>query len=55
MKINEIITEMTSAGGIAAVSAPIGGTIKREPSPTYTKYNSKKKKPKKVIVGKGIY
>lgn len=30
MKINDIIKETTSAGGVAAVVAPVGGVIRRQ-------------------------
>jgi len=30
MKINDIVNETTSAGGVATVAMPIGGTISRQ-------------------------
>lgn len=49
MKINEIIAECTSAGSIAAVNAPLGQTLFRNPSiydepGSYVDPNKKKKK-----------
>jgi hypothetical protein len=45
MRINEIITETTSAGGIAVVAQPLGAVIKR-PNPSIYK-TKKKRTPKK--------
>lgn len=42
MKINEIISETTSAGGMAVVVKPLGGMIKR-PNPSIYGKNKKKK------------
>jgi hypothetical protein len=47
MKISEIITETTSAGGIATVVQPMGAMIKR-PNPSVYSATKKKKKKKKV-------
>ena len=46
MKINEIISETTSAGGVATVVQPLGGMIKR-PNPSV--FPKKKKKLKNSI------
>jgi len=46
MKINEIISETTSAGGVATVVQPLGGMIKR-PNPSVYGKTKKKKKPVK--------
>jgi hypothetical protein len=46
MKINEILTEMgTSAGAVAAVAQPLGGTISRNMG-VYSKPKKKKKSKK---------
>ena len=45
VKIKEIM-EMTSAGGIATVSAPLGEPIKRNPSIYANSVNKKKAKKK---------
>lgn len=41
MKIKEVVTEMTSAGGVASVAMPIGTVQKRNP-------DAPKKKKKKT-------
>jgi hypothetical protein len=46
MKINDIITETTSAGAVAAVAQPIGGTISRNMG-VYNKPKKKKSKKSK--------
>ena len=43
MKINEIISETTSAGGVATVVQPLGGMIKRPNPSVYGKTKKKKK------------
>jgi len=43
MKINEIISETTSAGGVATVIQPLGGMIKRPNPSVYGKTKKKKK------------
>ena len=43
MKINEIISETTSAGGVATVVQPLGGMIKRPDPSVYGKTKKKKK------------
>ena len=48
MKINEIISETTSAGGVATVVQPLGGMIKR-PNPSVYGKTKKKKKLKNSI------
>jgi hypothetical protein len=45
MKINEVIVETTSAGAVAAVAQPLGGTISRNMG-VYTKPKKKKKSKK---------
>lgn len=44
MKINDIINETTSAGGVAVVAQPLGAVIKRPNPSIYT--TKKKRKPK---------
>lgn len=44
MKINDIITEMTSAGAVATVAMPMGKTIKRGPAFGVTPAKKPKKK-----------
>jgi len=43
MLISEIITETTSAGGVATVVQPLGGMIKRPNPSIYGKIKKKKK------------
>lgn len=43
MKINEILSETTSAGGVATVVQPLGGMIKRPNPSVYGKTKKKKK------------
>ena len=45
MKINEVIVETTSAGAVAAVAQPLGGTISRNMG-VYGKPKKKKKSKK---------
>ena len=45
MKINDIITETTSAGAVAAVAQPLGGMISRNMG-VYNKPKKKKKSKK---------
>lgn len=47
MKINEIVNEMTSAGGIAVVAQPVGDTITRPNPSVFPTKIRKTKKPKK--------
>jgi hypothetical protein len=46
MKINDIIQETTSAGGIATVAVPLGGMQKRPNASVFTNTTPKKKKKK---------
>ena len=46
MKINDIIQETTSAGGIATVAAPLGGMQKRPNASVFANTTPKKKKKK---------
>ena len=48
MKINDIIQETTSAGGIATVAAPLGGMQKRPNASVFANTTPKKKKKKKT-------
>ncbi len=48
MKINDIIQETTSAGGIATVAAPLGGMQKRPNASVFANTTPKKKKKKAV-------
>lgn len=51
MKINEIIQETTSAGGIATVAAPLGAMQKRPNPSVFSKNKNKKKKTEDVTKG----
>ena len=46
MKINDIIQETTSAGGIATVAVPLGGMQKRPNASVFANTTPKKKKKK---------
>ena len=46
MKINDIITETTSAGAVAAIAQPLGGMISRNMG-VYNKPKKKKSKKSK--------
>ena len=48
MKINDIIQETTSAGGIATVASPLGGMQKRPNASVFANTTPKKKKKKTV-------
>ena len=48
MKINDIIQETTSAGGIATVAAPLGAMQKRPNASVFANTTPKKKKKKKT-------
>ena len=48
MKVNEIISEMTSAGAVAAVAQPLGGMHSRNQG-VYTKPKKKNKSKKWTI------
>ena len=52
MKINDIIQETTSAGGIATVAAPLGGMQKRPNASVFANTTPKKKKKKKTSEAK---
>lgn len=42
MKINEIVNESMTSGGVATVAQPLGAVIKRNPEPKKKKKTTKK-------------